>query len=1433
MWYSYAKPCASFPCFSLLHRCLLVALLVGGLQEGALAQSSASAEQMLYNKQHGVSQSAGYALPQKGATVASHMAPGSILSGHFGVNPALSATEETGIGRDSVAAYTFDWNTLVPTLNTGTADWVEADWIGYWRDNFSSVTKQHPTAPGTPDLDYEPSGGEPYDVEAFYFDNDADSFYVAIVTSVGHVYTGTSLSDVGVEDPRATGDSALVRTGDLSINLFTGPARAERNGSTWHYDYGVDLTHENRDVRSPLPTPFANRTYPVMRDLAVGNTLYKTSSDAGGAVVDNPPDSDWYVSGEGVDTEAFWEHSNFDPFSPTFTGSLLGTVRTNYYELTFAGGALENDHPTFVYEFAIPRSLFGTANPGNGDQIGFMFLPGCRNDGNATNAVVKLVATVDDPIDFGDAPAGFGTLLSGNGPYHSVNPKYTLGATIDAETDGQPGINADDDGADEDGVTFPTLISGSTGVVACQSNDLTVNLNNAFAATAMLDGWIDYNGNGTFDHPAEHINAGTSLALTAGNNSVAVTPPCSAVRGATYARFRLSQAGGLAPTGPASTGEIEDYRIDLIGVDYGDALNTFATLGASNGPAHVIVSGYSLGATVDVDNDGQPSANADGDGADEDGITFPAIVGGGNGLMACLSNDLTVNLTNTGALAALLDGWIDYNGNGTFEHPAEHINAGTSIALVAGNNTVSVSVPCSAVLGNTTARFRLSTAGGLAPTGPAANGEVEDYVAPLRGLDYGDAPDGYGTTASASGPNHLISTGLYMGASIDADADGQPGVNADNDGADEDGIATLPAFNTDSGQSVALNVALTNTTGQGAFLACWIDFNRDGSFDAGERQAATLAAGQSAATLNYTTPSGMTAGQSYVRCRLSATQAEVANPTGAATSGEVEDYPLTISAPAVPEDFGDAPDSYLTLLASNGPRHTIVGFYNLGNATDGEADGQPSANADGDGTDEDGLTSISLITGDTGLYNCQTNDLTVNLTNNNALTALLDGWIDFNGNGTFDHPTEHINGGTSVALNPGNNTVSVAVPCTAINAATYARYRLSETGGLTPSGPAASGEVEDYRINLVSLDYGDAPDSYGTSNSQNGAGHAITTGLSLGNPPDADADGQPGSEASGDAGGDEDGIPNLPVLTNVPGEQFSMFVDVTNTTGSLAWLSCWIDFNLDGVFATSERLQASFTTSGTVQLDYTNPPDVQAGPSYIRCRIAFDQTQINLPTGMAGSGEVEDYTVDISGSLPVELSAFEAASAGPTTVALSWSTLSERDNAGFEVQYQLTPQGTGTAQVPTWESTGFMEGAGTTDQAQQYRYRIDGLNPGVYKFRLKQVDLGGRMWYSEVLELRMELPGGMVLEPAYPNPFGPATGSATAHVRFVLAERALVRVSLYDVRGRLMETLYEGHVSANEIKALTIDGAQWPAGVYLIRLDGLGISTTQKLTLMR
>src|SRR5204862_711830 len=139
-----------------------------------------------------------------------------------------------------------------------------------------------------------------------------------------------------------------------------------------------------------------------------------------------------------------------------------------------------------------------------------------------------------------------------------------------------------------------------------------------------------------------------------------------------------------------------------------------------------------------------------------------------------------------------------------------------------------------------------------------------------------------------------------------------------------------------SSTTVSVSVSVFNNTGSNATLACWIDFNRDNDFaDTGERASATVSSSsnQQTITLTFTGFAAPTSGTSYLRCRIASVASEVANPTGAANSGEVEDYQITIAS----RDFGDAPDTgtgtgtgnYQTTAADGGASHIIVANLRL------------------------------------------------------------------------------------------------------------------------------------------------------------------------------------------------------------------------------------------------------------------------------------------------------------------------------------------------------------------------------------------------------------------------------------------------------------------------------------------------------------------------
>jgi uncharacterized repeat protein (TIGR01451 family) len=173
-------------------------------------------------------------------------------------------------------------------------------------------------------------------------------------------------------------------------------------------------------------------------------------------------------------------------------------------------------------------------------------------------------------FDLGDAPdpvevtgGEYPTLRANDGARHLLVPgDVFLGTAVDFEADGQPTIDADGDDLagvdDEDGVTF------SSGVQAGASTDLEV-----FASAAgVLNVWVDFEVDGDWTGTGEHVFV--DEPLTAGLNSLSFVSPVTAFDSdladlleGTFVRFRFDTGGGLAPTGLAIGGEVEDHFVEI------------------------------------------------------------------------------------------------------------------------------------------------------------------------------------------------------------------------------------------------------------------------------------------------------------------------------------------------------------------------------------------------------------------------------------------------------------------------------------------------------------------------------------------------------------------------------------------------------------------------------------------------------------------------------------------------------------------------------------------------------------------------------------------------------------------------------------------------------------------------------------------------------
>ncbi|GAB1349496.1 hypothetical protein MASR1M107_17100 [Ignavibacteriales bacterium] len=194
-----------------------------------------------------------------------------------------------------------------------------------------------------------------------------------------------------------------------------------------------------------------------------------------------------------------------------------------------------------------------------------------------------------------------------------------------------------------------------------------------------------------------------------------------------------------------------------------------------------------------------------------------------------------------------------------------------------------------------------------------------------------------------------------------------------------------------------------------------------------------------------------------------------------------------------------------------------------------------------------------------------------------------------------------------------------------------------------------------------------------------------------------------------------------------------------------------------------------------------------------------------------------NFPVQISQVVPVELTSFSA-SRRINGVELSWTTATELNNRGFEIEKNT---------FGSWQTIGMVKGNGTTTNINKYTFTDNSVEFGKILYRLKQIDYSGQFEYSNVVEVEVESINGYALEQNYPNPFNPSTV-----INFSLPSAGNVVLVVYNSVGEKVATLVNGALSAGS-HSVRFKGDNLPSGLYFYKLQADGISFTRKMVLSK
>lgn len=246
--------------------------------------------------------------------------------------------------------------------------------------------------------------------------------------------------------------------------------------------------------------------------------------------------------------------------------------------------------------------------------------------------------------------------------------------------------------------------------------------------------------------------------------------------------------------------------------------------------------------------------------------------------------------------------------------------------------------------------------------------------------------------------------------------------------------------------------------------------------------------------------------------------------------------------------------------------------------------------------------------------------------------------------------------------------------------------------------------------------------------------------------------------------------------------------------------------------------------NGNITLDFPSGNTISSFPGSIPLSI---QTSGNVTlgsytitiqgTGPGGAPPVHRRTITLDVIVPVELTSFAAAS-DKNDVILTWDTATELNNQGFEIQRKITGE---------FERVGFVEGKGTTTEAQNYLFRDKDLLSGNYTYRLKQTDFDGSFAYSDEVEIEISQPNVFYLGQNYPNPFNPST-----NIKYSIPADGNVTLKMYDILGEEVSTLVNEYQQAGTFDVV-FDGSNLSSGVYYYQLTSGELTSTKKMMLTK
>ncbi len=304
-------------------------------------------------------------------------------------------------------------------------------------------------------------------------------------------------------------------------------------------------------------------------------------------------------------------------------------------------------------------------------------------------------------------------------------------------------------------------------------------------------------------------------------------------------------------------------------------------------------------------------------------------------------------------------------------------------------------------------------------------------------------------------------------------------------------------------------------------------------------------------------------------------------------------------------------------------------------------------------------------------------------------------------------------------------------------------------------------------------------------------------------------------------------LQNAPWLKTGQVAGWSAFLGNESTNNSASW------YDASDAPLTSITVDSASTTvlEGVIDLELLTGGE----PARVYLAVGKYQTSdggallAQVPIGN-GNGNIESnefYQFDTA--LPIQLASFTATALSGNRVRLDWTTLSELNNFGFDIQRKRN----GETEFQTLPGS-FVAGHGTTIEPHSYSFTDTTVTSGAWRYRLKQTDFDGTVHFGpEVVVdavtgvLENSLPKVFALYQNYPNPFNPTTT-----LRYDVPTPSQVSLKVFNVLGQEVATLVNGRQEPGRY-SLEWNASGVASGVYLFRLEAGSFVEIRKMAVIK